>query len=146
MATYNTTSTRAYVSYDKPKPKKSEDIAEVTIKLEKESYNFKVRELNLRLLPNNGLEIDGELLSKFPGVKYKNGPYIPRIKKVIYDGPATIVKWADDTKTVVKCGPDDVYSEEAGLSMAIAKKALGNDFVAYERFKKAFRSAVRNNG
>lgn len=48
------------------------------------------------------------------------------IKDVIFNYPATIVLWADGTKTVVKCQADDEFDPEKGLAMAIAKKALGN--------------------
>ena len=48
------------------------------------------------------------------------------IKGVIFNDPATIVLWADGTKTVVKCQEGDLYSEELGLAMCFAKKALGN--------------------
>ena len=51
---------------------------------------------------------------------------LPKIEKVIYNGPATIVKWADGTKTVVKCCEGDVFDPEKGLAMAISKKALGD--------------------
>lgn len=53
---------------------------------------------------------------------------MPEIKDVIFNDPATIVFWSDDTKTIVKCQKDtgDVYSKETGLAMAIAKKAYGN--------------------
>ena len=49
------------------------------------------------------------------------------IKKVIYNDPATIVLWADGTKTVVKCREDDVYDEQTGLLLCMAKKMYGND-------------------
>lgn len=49
-----------------------------------------------------------------------------RIKKVIFDGPATIIMWEDNTKTVVKCQEGDVYSKEAGMALCFMKKALGN--------------------
>lgn len=42
------------------------------------------------------------------------------IKKVIFNCPATIVLWADGTKTVVKSGDYDVFDPEKGLSMAFA--------------------------
>lgn len=61
---------------------------------------------------------------------------VPGIKDVIYNDPATIVMWADDTKTVVKCQPGDVYDPELGLAMAIAKKALGNKGKFNDEFKK----------
>lgn len=58
------------------------------------------------------------------------------IEKVIFSAPATIIIWADGTKTVVKSGDYDVYDPEKGLAMAIAKKALGNQGNYYEVFKK----------
>ena len=58
------------------------------------------------------------------------------IKKVIFNKPATIILWSDDTKTVVKCGENDTYDPEKGLAMAIAKKALGNKGNYFETFKK----------
>lgn len=48
------------------------------------------------------------------------------IKDVIFNGPATIVKWSDGTKTVVKCCEGDTFDPEKGLAMAISKKALGD--------------------
>ena len=62
--------------------------------------------------------------------------YLPEIKNVKFDGPATIVFWADGTKTVVKCQDGDDYSEEAGLAMCIVKKAFGNTSKYYDVFKK----------
>lgn len=58
------------------------------------------------------------------------------IEKVIFNYPATIVIWADGTKTIVKSGDYDVFDPEKGLAMAIAKKALGNQGNYYEVFKK----------
>lgn len=48
------------------------------------------------------------------------------IKRVIFNEPATIVLWKDGTKTVVKCGKDDVYDKEKGLALCFMKKALDN--------------------
>lgn len=59
-----------------------------------------------------------------------------RIKKVIFNYPATIVLWEDGTKTIVKSGDYDIFDPEKGLAMAIAKKALGNKGDYYEVFKK----------
>lgn len=64
-----------------------------------------------------------------------NETYLPSIKKVIFNDPATIVIWDDGTKTVVKCDCE-LYDPEKGLAMAIAKKALGNKGNYYETFKK----------
>lgn len=51
---------------------------------------------------------------------------VPVIRNVIFNPPATIVLWADGTKTIVKAKNGDIYDPEKGLAMAISKKALGN--------------------
>jgi hypothetical protein len=47
------------------------------------------------------------------------------ISKVIFNYPATIVFWADGTKTIVKCKEGDQWDPHAGISAAIAKKFFG---------------------
>lgn len=61
---------------------------------------------------------------------------IPDIEKVIFNDPATVVKWRDGTKTIVKCQDGDTYSKEIGLAMCMAKKALGNTGKYNEIFKR----------
>ena len=51
----------------------------------------------------------------------------PTIKNVIFNDPATIVMWSDGTKTVVKCGENDVFDPEKGVAMACMKKLLGTN-------------------
>lgn len=58
-----------------------------------------------------------------------------KIKKVIFNNPATIVMWSDGTKTVVKCSERDTYDPEKGLAMAIAKKSFGNKGNYYKEIK-----------
>lgn len=58
------------------------------------------------------------------------------IKNVIFNDPATIVFWGDGTKTVVKCGEDDIFDPEKGLAIAIAKKSFGNQGNYYNEIKK----------
>lgn len=69
-------------------------------------------------------------------INRKPRPRVPEIKKVIFNDPATIVIWEDNTKTVVKCGEDETFDPEKGLAMAISKKALGNCGQYFETFKK----------
>jgi hypothetical protein len=54
------------------------------------------------------------------------------IKNVIFNPPATIVFWSDNTKTVVKndCRYE-IYDPEKGLAMAISKKMLGDNKYEY---------------
>lgn len=61
---------------------------------------------------------------------------VPAIKNVIFNDPATIVIWADGTKTVVKAQNDEAFDPEKGLAMAITKKVLGNQGNYYETIKK----------
>lgn len=61
---------------------------------------------------------------------------VPKIKNVVFNGPATVVIWKDGTKTIVKCQDGDTYSKELGLAMCIAKKALGNKGNYYDVFKQ----------
>lgn len=58
-----------------------------------------------------------------------------KIKNVIFNDPATIVFWNDNTKTVVKA-VNEPYDPEKGLSMAISKKFFGNSGSYYKEFKK----------
>lgn len=67
---------------------------------------------------------------------YFNSSYSLTIKKVIFNNPATIILWADGSKTVVMCGKRDTYDPEKGMAMAIARKALGNKGNYYNTFEK----------
>lgn len=58
------------------------------------------------------------------------------IVDVIFNNPATIVFWTDNTKTVVKCGKDETFDPEKGLAMAIAKKFYGNKGSYNNEFKR----------
>ena len=57
------------------------------------------------------------------------------IKKVIFNNPATIVFWADGTKTVVKAENED-FDPEKGLAMAIVKKVFGNKGSYFNKIKR----------
>lgn len=63
------------------------------------------------------------------------GLYLPEIKDVIFNPPATIVFWDDGTKSVVKC-ENEIFDPEKGLAMAISKKALGNKYEYFNHFKR----------
>lgn len=65
----------------------------------------------------------------------KSFPYNPNtnslhITNVIFNPPATIVFWSDNTKTVVKAD-GEIYDPEKGMAMAISKKLLGNNKYEY---------------
>lgn len=64
------------------------------------------------------------------------------LKKVIYNGPATIILWNDGTKTVVKCKEGDSYSPEAGFALAVFKRLTGNNF--HGCLREATKGAVKD--
>jgi hypothetical protein len=57
-----------------------------------------------------------------------NGKYTAdAVKKVIFNDPATIIIWANGTKTVVRCQEGDVYDKKTGLLLCLAKRLFGNE-------------------
>ncbi len=67
-------------------------------------------------------------LVKHPGQK-KEKPTMDsryKVKKILYNGPATIVYWADGEKTVVKCMDADTFDPMAGFCAALAKRVYGS--------------------
>lgn len=83
------------------------------------------------LSPNDYREFRDRIL------KEKNKSiYDSMIQRVIFNPPATIVFWRDGSKTVVKCGENDIFDPEKGLAMAISKRAFGDNRDYYEVFAK----------
>lgn len=62
-------------------------------------------------------------------------------KKVIFNGPATIVMWKDGSKTVVKAQYGETVDYEKGLAMAIVKYVMGNKGNYYTKFSKLLNNA-----
>ena len=56
---------------------------------------------------------------------------------IIINPPATIVKWDDGTKTVVKCQNGDVYDAEKGIALCFMKKMFNNKSYYNEVIKEA---------
>ena len=54
-------------------------------------------------------------------------------KKIIFNGPATIVMWTDGTKTVVKQSKLDNYDYEKGFAMCVVKKVFGDRYNAIRK-------------
>lgn len=47
-------------------------------------------------------------------------------KKIIFNGPCTIILWKDDTKTIAKASGGDVFDPEKGVAICFMKKILGH--------------------
>lgn len=76
------------------------------------------------------------------GCVYYIQTLIPPIRRVLFHNPATIVFWADGTKTVVKAHGEE-FDPEKGLAMAISKKALGTGY--YPEIKKWTEKCHKKN-
>lgn len=93
---------------------------------------YAVRDLSYDITDGEDIRIEASLVGMQRG-----GVWDPkRIKKVIFNDPATIVFWYDGTKTVVKCQAGDKYDKMTGLAMAISKKFLGNNGRYYNVIKE----------
>lgn len=93
-------------------------------------------------LPGSLVEMEDETMKKQTtpyNLIYK--PKTPKqlamdkIQNVIFNDPATIVIWADGTKTVVKAD-NEPFDPEKGLAMAISKKFFDNKGYYCDVFKK----------
>ena len=87
-----------------------------------------------RTIPSNGKSaptINSTTYTLFIGE-----PITPKIVDVIFHDPATIIKWSDGVKTVVKCQKGDTYDHEKGLAMAVMKRFFGNKGSFNDVFKK----------
>lgn len=64
-------------------------------------------------------------------------------KKIIFNGPATIVMWTDGTKTVVKQSNLDDYDYEKGFAMCVVKKVFGDQYAhILKMVDKSYKSTV----
>ncbi len=83
----------------------------------KPTYKKMVRLLNI----NDGAN-DYTTLTPF-----QNWSFTPKIDRVVFNEPATIVFWNDGTKTVVKTSPNDKFDKEKGILWAYyLKHAIGS--------------------
>lgn len=101
--------------------------------LEFANYVFDTLETKLIKEINSKISSKKEHHTMFVKKEY---PTCPEIKNVIFNPPATIIFWADGSKTVVKTQNGEEFDPEKGLSMAIAKKHFGNNGNYFEVIKK----------
>lgn len=52
--------------------------------------------------------------------------YMPKIREVMFNDPATICWFEDNSKTVAIAGHGDKYDKETGLAICMLKRVLGN--------------------
>lgn len=72
--------------------------------------------------PVEGIRPNGES-QKYMPAGYAYG--VPEIEEVMHKEGATIIKWADGTKTPVVCGEGETYDPYTGFMAAVVKKMFG---------------------
>lgn len=88
---------------------------------------------------DTNVQIDARVANKSRKYPTQVNPF--NIKRVIFNGPATIVFWNDGTKTVVKCAEEEIYNKRTAIMWAIMKKAYGNS----SRVNKAFDELIEGD-
>jgi hypothetical protein len=100
---------------------------------------------NLNFMNPGVLSIKGSIN---PNVSLENifgsqNNQIPRIQKVIFNYPATIIFWKDGTKTVTRVHEEhgDRWMPEFGIAMCYMKKIFGG----YDKFMKVVNKNLEKN-
>lgn len=55
-----------------------------------------------------------------------NSTYCPKIKKIIFNNPTTIVFFEDESKSIVKASNEDSFNKTTGVIYAIIKRIYGS--------------------
>ena len=115
-----------------------------TMEMEMASNNFSCCETVITIRIPYGIpinkEIEGTKTFSPSSTVTSNGYKIPEVREIRYNGPATIVFWEDNTKTVVKVQPGEIcYDPDKAFAMAVCKKLFGNKFNRHlAKAQKAF--------
>lgn len=67
------------------------------------------------------------------------------VDKVIFNPPATIIKWKDGTKTIVKCQGGEPYDPEKGFALCFVKRVYGNNARYYTIMKSLIDKEFLND-
>ena len=79
-----------------------------------------------------------------PLSRYSKTNVLPILKKIIFNGPATIVLWNDGSKTVVKCSDDETWDPYTAVAYAYMKKIFGSNHKFKKMVEKWFPEGTRN--
>lgn len=119
------------------------NLNDITVKVGNQTYRANEAEFTQTYDAYPVLDIH-TYLSPYNRVKTSASPELS-IKDVIFNPPATIVFWTDNTKTVVKADGEN-YDPEKGIAMAISKKMLGdNKYEYYNVFKHWLKKWRKQN-
>lgn len=101
---------------------------ETTVELSMKNFDFEKFINRIFDLPDDGVKEKDPLIKTVKiSEKEKNimSTIDFRVKKIMHNGPATIVFWKDGTKTVVRLKEGDKYDPYAAFTAAVAKRVYG---------------------
>ena len=83
--------------------------------------------LRIRIKDENGniINFDDAIAEAIEKIVKDNVDCYMTPDRAVFNGPATILFWSDDTKTVVKCQDDEPFDPEKGVALAMLKKYFG---------------------
>lgn len=115
-----------YVRQGKRKDGDMMSLNDIKVTFDGRTYQASAATLNETCDAWPRLEVDVYL---DPRYRCDNSPETPlAITNVIFNPPATIVFWNDNTKTVVRCDESlEDYDPEKGIAMAISRKMLADN-------------------
>ena len=69
-------------------------------------------------------------------------------KKIIFNGPCTIILWKDGTKTIAKASGGDTFDPEKGIAICFMKKMLGHTETnkVLRKAHKQYEDYIAENG
>lgn len=76
-------------------------------------------------LPDDGVKEKDPLIKTVKTSEKEKKTMDFRVKKIMHNGPATIVFWEDNTKTVVRLKEGDRYDPYAAFTAAVTKRLYG---------------------
>lgn len=103
---------------------------ETTVELSMKNFDFEKFINRIFDLPDDGVKEKDPLIKTVKtSEKEKNimSTIDFRVKKIMHNGPATIVFWKDGTKTVVRLKEGDTYDPYAAFTAAVAKRLYGKN-------------------
>ena len=135
-----------YYLFMNRKDDNSMNISDIKVNIKDKVYKARSATLDSKLSCYPHLKIDMELNPDYL-VSNKVGTSHLYITNVIFNPPATVIFWSDDTKTVVKCDcSKEDYDPEKGIAMAVSKKMLGdNKGEYYNIFKNWLKKWNKQN-
>ena len=69
---------------------------------------------------------------------------LDKVKKIIINPPCTIIIWKDNTKTMVRCRPEDTFDAEKGIAMCFMRKMFNSSTAMSKYIKEVFEANVNN--